>query len=89
MVNEFSAHLDLLERQRRIVDQVMPKDPLAAHRRVLEKVVLVDRIPRQHDFLAKITGADRIAAISSALQPAPPDSFARQRRVFEQTVPSA
>jgi hypothetical protein len=51
--------------------------------------VLVGQIPPQHDFLVKVTGADRMAAISSALQPAPPDPFAGQRQIFKQTVPSA
>jgi hypothetical protein len=47
------------------------------------------QIPRQHDFLVKVIGADRMATISSALQPVPPDLFARRRRIFDQTVPLA
>jgi hypothetical protein len=84
MESTFAPQLGALERQRRIVDQVMFTDPLAAHRRVLEKALLIDPVPRRHEFLAKITGADRMAQISRALQPARPDPFARQRRVFEQ-----
>jgi hypothetical protein len=78
MGNAFAPHLDALERQRRIVDQVMvtdlvpaPPDPLARQRRVLEQIA------RQRN-----QGYDRMITLLTG----PRDPFAAQRRTFDKLL---
>ncbi len=84
MATPFSPNFDPFAQQRRIMRQLVPKDPLADYHRTTKQVMAADPATRQREVMEAIAAPSRMAELGRLLHPKPVDPLAYQRRLVEQ-----
>jgi hypothetical protein len=84
MAPPFPNNFDPLAQQRRIMQQVIPKNPLADFNRTIKQVTAADPLARQRQVMEKVAPQKPLFDFSQVVKPVvAPDPLARQRQLME------
>jgi hypothetical protein len=84
MATPFGPNFDPLAQQRRIMRQLVPKDPLAGYHGAMKQSMVVGPLASQRQVMEAIAAPDRMAELGRLLQPVPIDPLVEQRRLAAQ-----
>lgn len=84
MATPFGNNFDPFAQQRRIMEQMIPRNPLADFSRTIKQITVVDPTARHRELMEKIAPQKPLVDFSHVIKPViPPDPLALQRQLTE------